>query len=124
MSRKGRVSYGIITFSFLADGKVIFLYVFLYSFRSFLSYFEKNGLYVSVLSVCIFVALSVRLKVVWVDARNQCVLAPKHDIAALKVKQGHFDTSSLALHNFVVFYYSITLKYLHYSKAEYSDSAV
>ena len=31
------------------------------------------------------------------------ILASKHDIAALKVKQGHFDTALLVLHNFVVF---------------------
>ena len=33
------------------------------------------------------------------------ILASKHDIAALKVKQGHFETAILVLHNFVVFYY-------------------
>ena len=33
------------------------------------------------------------------------VLASKHDIVALKVKQGHFETAILVLHNFVVFYY-------------------
>ena len=33
------------------------------------------------------------------------ILASKHDIAALKVKQGHFiKTAILVLHNFVVFY--------------------
>ena len=31
------------------------------------------------------------------------ILASKHDVAALKVKQGHFDTAILDLHNFVVF---------------------
>ena len=31
------------------------------------------------------------------------ILASKHDIAALKVKQGHFDTALLVLPNFVVF---------------------
>ena len=31
--------------------------------------------------------------------------ASKHDIAALKVKQGHFETAIFVLHNFVVFYY-------------------
>ena len=31
------------------------------------------------------------------------ILASKHDIAALNVKQGHFDTALLVLHNFVVF---------------------
>ena len=34
------------------------------------------------------------------------ILASKHDIAALKVKQGHFiETAILVLHNFVVFYF-------------------
>ena len=33
------------------------------------------------------------------------ILASKHDIAALKMKQGHFETAILVLHNFVVFYY-------------------
>ena len=31
------------------------------------------------------------------------VLASKHDIAALKVKQGHFETGILFLHNLVIF---------------------
>ena len=35
------------------------------------------------------------------------LLASKHEIAALKVKQGHFETAILVRHNFVVFsYYS------------------
>ena len=34
------------------------------------------------------------------------ILASKHDIAALNVKQGHFiETAILVLHNFVIFYY-------------------
>ena len=34
------------------------------------------------------------------------ILASKHDIAALKVKQGHFiETASLVLHNSFIFYY-------------------
>ena len=33
------------------------------------------------------------------------VLTSKHDIAALKDKQEHFETAILVLHNFVVFYY-------------------
>ena len=33
------------------------------------------------------------------------ILASKHDIAALKVKQGHFETTILVLRYFVVFYY-------------------
>ena len=30
------------------------------------------------------------------------ILASKHDIAALKVKQGHFESTILVLYNFVV----------------------
>ena len=33
------------------------------------------------------------------------ILASKHDIAALKVNQGHFETTILVLQYFVVFYY-------------------
>ena len=33
------------------------------------------------------------------------MLASKHDIAALKVKEGHFETAILVFHNFVAFYY-------------------
>ena len=36
---------------------------------------------------------------------NNAILASKHDIAALKVKQGHVKIAFLVLHNFVVFYY-------------------
>ena len=36
------------------------------------------------------------------------ILASKHDIAALKVKQEHFiETAILFLHNLVVFYYGL-----------------
>ena len=31
------------------------------------------------------------------------ILVSKHDIPVLKVKQGHFETSILVLHNFFVF---------------------
>ena len=34
------------------------------------------------------------------------ILASKHDIAVLKVKQGHLKKAILILHNFVVFYHS------------------
>ena len=34
---------------------------------------------------------------------TNAVLASKHDVAALKVKQGHFETAILILLNFVVF---------------------
>ena len=40
----------------------------------------------------------------WCLGTNE-ILASKHDIAALKVKQGHFNTAILDLHNFVVFCY-------------------
>ena len=34
------------------------------------------------------------------------ILASKHDIAALNVKQGHFiKTAILIIHNWVIFYY-------------------
>ena len=33
------------------------------------------------------------------------ILASKHNIAALKVKQGHLETAILVLHNFVIFFY-------------------
>ena len=33
------------------------------------------------------------------------ILASKHEIAALKVNQGHFETGILVRHNFVVFLY-------------------
>ena len=65
--------------------------------------------------LCGFVALSVRVCVAgankvggtmsWCLGTNE-MLASKHDIAALKVKQGHFNTAILDLHNFVVFYYA------------------
>ena len=41
---------------------------------------------------------------IWLLGTNE-ILASKHDIAALKVKQGHFETAILVLHNFVIFYY-------------------
>ena len=58
------------------------------------------------------------------------ILASKHDFAALRVKQGHFETPILVLYNFVIFYYGLRCletwhyKYLHDSNAEYSDAAV
>ena len=64
--------------------------------------------------LCGFVALSVRICVAgankvegtmsWLLGTNE-VLVSKHDIAARKVKQGHFETAILVLHNFVIFYY-------------------
>ena len=48
------------------------------------------------------------------------ILASKHDVAALKVKQGHFETAILDLHNLILssllwlkVFRSITFKYLH-----------
>ena len=80
-----------------------------------LSCFEKkNSSEVSGLSVCISVALSVRMCVAGANkvegTMSLClgtneILASKHAIVALKVKQGHFETAILVLHNFVVFYY-------------------
>ena len=77
-----------------------------------MSYFEKNSSYISGLSG--FVALSVQMCVARANkvkgtislclGTNE-ILTSKHDIAALKVKQGHFKTAILVLHNFVVFYY-------------------
>ena len=40
----------------------------------------------------------------WCSESNE-ILASKHDIAALKVKQGHFETAILIPHNFIIFYY-------------------
>ena len=58
-------------------------------------------------------------------------MASKHDIAALKVKQGHFETAILILHNFIAGILSqlkvcrsTTFKYLRDSNFEYSDAAV
>ena len=64
--------------------------------------------------LCVLVALSVWMCVAgankaegtmsWLLGTNE-ILASKHDFDALKVKQGHFETTILGLHNFVVFYY-------------------
>ena len=57
----------------------------------------------------LFVALSVWMcvaganKVEGTMLRTNEILASKHDIAALKVEQGYFDTAIFVLHNFVVF---------------------
>ena len=74
-----------------------------------LSYFEKNSTCVSGRSVCIFVALSVGMCVAganrvegtmsWLLLGTNEILASKHDIAAQKVKQEHFETAILVLHN-------------------------
>ena len=61
-----------------------------------------------------FVALSVRMCVAGANkvegTMSLCsgtneILTSKHDIAALKVKQGHFiETAILVIHNLVIFY--------------------
>ena len=96
-----------------------------------LSYFEKkNSSYVSGVSVCIFVALSVRMcvaggnKVKGTMLGTNEILASKHDIAALKVKQGHFETAIFGSSQFcrlllrLKVFRSIKFKYLHNSNAE------
>ena len=61
--------------------------------------------------------------------RTNEILASKHVIASLKVKQGHFETDFCCsqfcrvLIRLKVFR-SIRLKYLHYSNGDYSDAAV
>ena len=86
----------------------------------FLSYFEKIAhmsvvwAYVS-LWLCGFVAVSVRMCVAgankvegtisWCLGTNEN-LASKLDFAALKVKQGHFETAIVILHKFVIIYHS------------------
>ena len=62
--------------------------------------------------LCGFVALSVRMCVAGANkvegtmslglGTNE-ILASKHDIATLKVKQGHFETAILVFHNFFYF---------------------
>ena len=64
--------------------------------------------------LCGFVPLSVWMSVAgankvegtmsWLLGINE-ILTSKHEIAVIKVKQGHFDNAILVLHNFVVFYY-------------------
>ena len=52
------------------------------------------------------------------------------NMTLLKVKQGHFETAILILHNFFVFYFGQRCleakhsKYIHDLNAEYSDAAV
>ena len=53
---------------------------------------------------CVAGANKVEGTMSWLLGTNE-ILASKHDIAALKVKQGHFETAILVLHNFVIFYY-------------------
>ena len=80
----------------------------------FIELFWKHSSYFSGLSVRIFVALPVQMCVAgankvecsmsWLLGASE-ILASKHDIAVLKVKQGHLKKAILVLHNFVVFYY-------------------
>ena len=93
--------------------------------KSFIRFLSS---YVSSLSVCIFVALCVRISVAgankvegtmrWCVGTNE-ILASYMTFTRLKVKQGHFETAILILHNFFVFllrlkvFRSITLKYLY-----------
>ena len=48
------------------------------------------------------------------------------NMISLNIKQGHFETATLILHNFFVVYYGlrITFNYLFDSNTEYSDPAV
>ena len=55
--------------------------------------------------MCVAGANKVEGTISWCLGINE-ILASKHDIAALKVKQGHFETAILILHNFVVFYHN------------------
>ena len=80
----------------------------------FIELFWKHSSYFSGLSVRIFVALPVQMFVAgankvecsmsWLLGASE-ILASKHDIAVLKVKQGHLKKAILVVHNFVVFYY-------------------
>ena len=54
--------------------------------------------------MCVAGANKVEGTMSWCLGTNDS-LAFKHDIAALKVKQGHFETAILILHNFFAFYY-------------------
>ena len=92
------------------------------------------------MSVCIFVALSVWMclpgankvggTMSWCLGTNYEILASKHDIAALKVKQGHFETRHFGSSQFcrlllrLKVFRSTTFKYLHDSNGKYSDAAV
>ena len=78
-----------------------------------MSYFEKNRSYISGLSACIYVALSVRMCVAGANKvegtmslrlGTNAIFSSKHDVAALTVKQGHFVTAILVFYNLVVFY--------------------
>ena len=48
--------------------------------------------------MCVAGANKVEGTISWLLGTNE-ILASKYDIAALKVKQGHFETAILVLHN-------------------------
>ena len=56
--------------------------------------------------MCVAGANMVEGTLSWCLGTNE-ILACKHDIAALRVKQGHFETAILILHIFIVFYDSL-----------------
>ena len=73
--------------------------------------------------LCGFVCLDVVAGANKVEGRE--TLASNMTFTRLKVKQGHFETAILILHNFSSFlrlkvFRSITLKYLYDSNADYS----
>lgn len=53
--------------------------------------------------LCLFGCVAGANKVEGTMLGTNEILASKHDIAVLKVEQGHFETSILVLHNFFVF---------------------
>ena len=54
--------------------------------------------------MCVAGANKVEGTMSWLLIGTNKILGSKHDIAALKVKQGHFETGILVLHNYVDFY--------------------
>ena len=80
--------------------------------------------------LCGFVCLDVVAGANKVEGTASCMgtnetLASNMTFTRLKVKQGHFETAILILHNFSSFlrlkvFRSITLKYLYDSNADYS----
>ena len=82
-----------------------------YTLLKAISFVEK-GSYVSGLSVCIFVALYVRMSVAGANkaegTMSWCVWTNEilaSNMTLFKVKQGHFETAILILHNFFGFYF-------------------
>ena len=60
------------------------------------------GLVASSVRICVAGPNKVEGTMSWCSRTNE-ILASKHDIAALKVKQRDFETTILILHNFVIF---------------------